>query len=334
MPAMRAFAPGRVNLIGDHTDYTGGWALPMAIEWGTTVEVERRGAQVELTSSAEPEPAVVDLDVADPRAVEPAWARYVAGVVAVLRPEVGAVGTVSTTLPVGAGLSSSASLEVAVALALGFEGTPHDLALACQQAEHLAVGVPCGVMDQLASAEGVEGHALLMDFAALEVTPVPMPAGVDVVVVHSGQARTLAGSAYAQRRAECEAAEAVIGPLRDASDFHLVGLDDPLLRRRARHVVTENRRVLDFADCLWMGDLTGAGRLMAASHASLAEDFEVSTPALDALVAELSAAPGVYGARLTGAGFGGCVVALADADSPVRGWRLHASRGASTTPAG
>ncbi|HJV08942.1 MAG TPA: galactokinase family protein, partial [Acidimicrobiales bacterium] len=202
---MRAFAPGRVNLIGDHTDYTGGWALPMAVEWGTTVEVERGGERVELTSSEEPAPAVVDLDVADPRSVEPAWARYVAGVVAVVRPQVGAVGTVSTTLPVGAGLSSSAALEVAVALALGFEGSPKELALACQRAEHLAAGVPSGVMDQLASALGQEGHALLMDFSSLEVVPVPMPAGVDVVVVHSGQSRALAGSAYAQRRAECEA---------------------------------------------------------------------------------------------------------------------------------
>ena len=328
-PAMRAFAPGRVNLIGDHTDYTDGWALPMAVEWGTTVEVERTGTRVELTSSEDEAPAVIDLDVADPRTVEPSWARYVAGVVAVLRPEVGAVGTVSSTLPVGAGLSSSAALEVAVALALGFEGTPLELALACQEAEHQASGVPSGVMDQLASVMGEEGHALLMDFSSLKVVPVPMPAGVDVIVVHSGEARALAGSAYADRRAQCEAAAEIIGPLRDATEFHIARLEDPVLRRRARHVVTENRRVLNFADCLVTGDLAGAGQLMAASHLSLAEDFEVSTPKLDALVAELTAVPGVYGARLTGAGFGGCVVALADASSPVRGWRLHPSRGAS-----
>jgi galactokinase len=328
MPTTRAFAPGRVNLIGDHTDYTGGWVLPMAVELGTTVEVTQGGPRVELTSSEEPGRAVVDLDVTDPRAVEPAWARYVAGVVAVVRPAEGATGTVSTTLPVGAGLSSSAALEVAVALALGFDGTPLELAQACQRAEHLASGVPSGIMDQLASVMGVEGHALLIDCSSLEVRPVPVPAGVDVVVVHSGQARALAGSAYAERRAQCEAAAAVIGPLREATVDDLARLDDPLLRRRARHVVTENRRVLDFAACLADGDLAGAGRLMAASHASLAGDFEVSTPALDALVAELSAAPGVYGARLTGAGFGGCVVALAEAASPVRGRRLHASGGA------
>jgi galactokinase len=183
-------------------------------------------------------------------------------------------------------------------------------------------------MDQLASVSGVDGHALLIDCGSFEVTPVPMPAGVDVVVVHSGQARALAGSAYAERRAQCEAAAEVVGPLREATVDDLARLDDPLLARRARHVVTENRRVLDFAACLRAGDPAGAGRLMAASHASLAGDFDVSTPALDALVAELSAVPGVYGARLTGAGFGGCVVALADAASPVRGWRLHPSAGA------
>ncbi len=329
MGKVRAFAPGRVNLIGDHTDYTGGWAMPVALEWGTTVEVSRGGRRVELTSSEDPEPAVVDLDVADPSAVEPAWARYVAGVVAVVRPREGATGTVSTTLPVGAGLSSSASLEVAVALALGFDGPPIDLALACQRAEHLASGVPSGVMDQLASVLGRPGHALLIDFSSLDVVPVPVPAGVDVVVVHSGQARALAGSAYAERRAQCEAAAAVIGPLREATVDDVARLDDELLRRRARHVVTENQRVLDFADALRAGDLEGAGRLMAASHASLAADFDVSTPVLDALVAELSAAPGVYGARLTGAGFGGCAVALADRDSPVGGWRLHPSGGAT-----
>jgi len=330
--AVTAFAPGRVNLIGDHTDYTGGFALPMAVELGTTVTVERGGRRVELRSSEEPEAAVVDLGVTEPGAVEPAWARYVAGVVAVLRPDEGATGTVSTTLPVGAGLSSSAALEVSVALALGFEGPPLDLAVACQQAEHLASGVPSGVMDQLASAAGVPGHALLVDCTSFQVVPVPLPAGLDVVVVHSGQARALAGSAYGERRAQCEAAAAVIGPLREASEADLARLDDDLLRRRARHVITENGRVLAFAHCLRAGELTEAGRLMAASHASLVTDFEVSTAALDALVAELSSVPGVYGARLTGAGFGGCVVALADASSPVRGWRLHPSGGATVTP--
>ncbi|MBW3573580.1 MAG: galactokinase [Actinobacteria bacterium] len=329
MATVRAHAPGRVNLIGDHTDYTGGLVLPMAIEWGTTVEVERGADRVELRSSAKQQPALIDLDVADPAAVEPAWARYVAGVVAVLRPRTGATGTVQTTLPVGAGLSSSASLEVAVALALGFEGTELELALACQEAEHLASGVPCGIMDQLASAAGVEGSALLIDCTSLVVTPVPVPDAVEVVVVDSGVSRTLAGSAYAERRAECEAAAQLLGPLREASLADVESLEDHVLRRRARHVVSENGRVLGFAELLAAGDVAAAGALMAASHASLRDDMEVSTPALDRLVGELSTTPGVYGARLTGAGFGGCVVALADPSSPVRGWRLHPSGGAT-----
>ncbi len=324
---VRAFAPGRVNLIGDHTDYTGGWALPMAVEWGTTVEARTGGSRVELSSGEAAGAAVMGLDMAEPRSVEPEWARYVAGVVAIVRPGQGMVGTVRTTLPVGGGLSSSAALEVSVALALGFDGPPRALALACQRAEHLASGVPSGVMDQLASVSGVAGHALLVDCTSLETTPVAMPAGLDVVVVHSGQSRALTGSAYAERRAECEAAAEVVGPLRDASTTDLAALDGTL-RRRARHVITENRRVLDFAACLRAGDLVEAGRLMGASHASLADDFEVSTPTLDALVEELCAVAGVYGARLTGAGFGGCVVALADPASPLRGWRLHPSDGA------
>ena len=188
---MRAFAPGRVNLIGDHTDHTGGLVLPMAIELGTTVEGRVGGSTVELRSDWSGEPAVVALDVTDPAAVEPAWARYVAGVVAELRPQSGFVGTVTTTLPVGAGLSSSAALEVAVALALGFDGPPLALAQLCQRAEQAASGVPCGIMDQLASAAGVDGHALRIDCTTLEVTPVPIPDDVDVLVVHSGQSRSL-----------------------------------------------------------------------------------------------------------------------------------------------
>ncbi len=328
MPVVQAHAPGRVNLIGDHTDYTGGLVLPMAIEWGTTVEVDHGGRRVELRSSVEPQPAVVDLAVAEPAAVWPPWARYVAGVVAVLRPTTGATGTVQTSLPVGVGLSSSAALEVAVALALGFEGSALELALACQRAEHVASGVPSGVMDQLVSAAGVAGHALLIDCTSLEVTPVVVPAEVEVVVVDSGASRTLAGSAYAERRADCEAAARLIGPLREASLADVATLDDELVRRRARHVVGENERVARFVHCLGSGDLATAGALMGASHASLRDDMEVSTPVLDRLVTELAGTPGVYGARLTGGGFGGAVVALAEPDSPVRGWRLHPSSGA------
>ena len=321
---VRAFAPGRVNLIGDHTDYTGGLVLPMAVDLGTTVVGERGGDAVRLSSADAAGSADVPLDVADPAAVSPAWARYVAGVVSVLRPSAGFEGAVTTTLPLGSGLSSSAALEVAVALALGFNGPPVDLALACQAAEQRASGVPCGVMDQLASAAGVAGHALLIDCSSLSVTPVALPDGVDVVVVHSGERRALAGSAYAERRAACEAAEAVVGPLRSASPGDVADLP------RARHVVSENRRVRDFAAALAAGDLRACGALMAESHRSLAEDFEVSTPALDALVEDLAGRPGVFGARLTGAGFGGCVVALAEPGAlpDTLGWHVRAVDGA------
>jgi galactokinase len=308
---VRAWAPGRVNLIGDHTDYTGGLAFPMAIELGTRVTGVRGGDRVKLRSEAEAEPVDLPLPLPDPATVEPAWGRYVAGVVAEVAPDTGFTGSVSSTLPVGAGLSSSAALELAVALAVGFEGSPLELARRCQAAEQRASGVPCGILDQLTSAAGVVGHGLLLDCTTLEITPVAMPDDVEVFVLNPGEPRSLAGSAYADRRAACEAAAALIGPLRQATLAAVEGLEDQLLRRRARHVVTENARVLAFTEALRSGDLATAGEAMWASHASLRDDFEVSTPGLDALVAALRETPGVHGARLTGAGFGGCVVALA-----------------------
>jgi galactokinase len=325
---VRAYAPGRVNLIGDHTDYTGGLVLPMAIDRGTTIVAERTGRRVVLESPDDPDPAVVDLNVSDPASVDPAWARYVAGVVATLRPGEGIVGAVRTDIPIGAGLSSSAALEVAVALALGFAGTPKETAILCQEAEQAASGVPCGVMDQLASVSGLAGHALLIDCTTLDVTPVAIPDGVEIVVIDSGQRRHLATSAYAERRRQCEEAEKQTGALRHATLNDVASIGDPVLQRRGRHVVTENGRVLAFAAALQTGDLLEAGRLMDESHASLAHDFEVSTPVVDELVAKVASTPGVYGARMTGGGFGGCVVALADARSPVGGWRLTASDGA------
>jgi galactokinase len=334
MTRVTARAPGRVNLIGDHTDYTGGLVLPMAIDRVTTVTLERGGRAVELTSASEPLPALVDIGVIEPAAVEPPWARYVAGIVAVLRPDAGGTGTVETQLPVGAGLSSSAALEVAVALALGFEGSALDLALVCQQAEHLAAGVPSGIMDQLASAAGVPGCALLIDCTSLEVTPVPLPESVEVVVVDSGERRALATSAYGERRRQCEEAAALIGPLRDASPEAAGDIGDPTLRRRARHVVTENLRVAAFARAVGAGDVAGAGALMTQSHASLRDDFEVSTPGLDRLVEQLGATDGVYGARLTGAGFGGCVVALAAPGAVDMGWKLRPAGGATVEVTG
>ncbi|HEX4905287.1 MAG TPA: galactokinase [Acidimicrobiales bacterium] len=327
---VRAHAPGRVNIIGDHTDYTGGLVLPMAIDLGTTVELDVGGDVVTLTSEAEADLARVPLDVEEPSSISPAWARYVAGVVAELRPAQGGTGTVRTTIPLGAGLSSSAALEVAVALALGFTGSPLELAECCQRAEQRASGVPCGIMDQLASAAGVDGHALLIDCRSLVVTPVLLPEDVAVVAVHSGQSRTLAGSAYADRRAGCEAAAHAIGPLRDAKLDDVARLVDGEQRRLARHVVTENGRVAAFAEALGRGDVDGAGALMYESHASLRDDFAVSTPVLDQLVERLRRVPGVHGARLTGGGFGGAVVALCERGVTIPGGMpLRPSAGAA-----
>ena len=343
--AVRAHSPGRVNLIGDHTDYNEGVALPMAIDLGTTVTFSPRGGpQVVLRAEGEPDPAVVDLHVPlDPgylQALEPRWARYVAAVVALVRPDAGGRGAVETTLPVGAGLSSSAALEVATALALGFEADPVVMARTCQRAEHAATGVPSGLMDQLVVTAARPGCATMIDFAGLSIEHVPMPEGAEVVVVHSGERRSLDQSGYAARQHECEAAAYRLGPLGRVEPEAVLALPDPVLRRRARHVVTECDRVRWVAAALRTGDLAEAGRLMIASHDSLARDFEVSTPALDQLVAWLVTQPGVHGARLTGAGFGGCVVALTEpgaldlAQLRTPAWRVVAAGGASVSRGG
>ncbi len=324
-----AFAPGRVNLIGEHTDYTGGLALPLAIDLGTTVVGRSTNEPtVVLRSADEPDEACVPLDIDDPVGVTPSWARYVAGIVHELTPARGFRGEVTTTVPIGRGLSSSAALELAVALALGFDGPSTALAELAQRGEHLASGVPCGLMDQLASASGIDGHALLMDFTDGSVEPVRVPDGVAIVVVHSGERRTLVGSAYADRRASCEAAARAVGPLREASLAAVATIADPVVRRRARHVVTENERVRRVVDALRSGDIEAVGTLMVESHESLRVDFEVSTTALDALVDRLVATPGVHGARLTGAGFGGCAVALTEPGALDEGWTVRPSAGA------
>lgn len=311
--SVEAFAPGRVNLIGDHTDYTGGLAMPMAIDFGTGISFRRDPdlSRVELRSSLEDEPAAVPLSVTSVEAasLRPDWARYVAGVVAEVAPRWGGRGGVTSSLPRGAGLSSSASFEIALALALGAAPTL-DTALACQRAEHAATGVPTGPLDQIAVTVAREGHAVMLDCGTLCYEHVAVPDDAEIVVCHSGHARSLAESAYARRRRECEMAEALIGPLSRATLLDVAAIADPLLRRRARHVVTENRRVCDFADALSSAALDEAGKLMSESHESLAGDFEVTVPALDDLVSFLQSRRVVLGARMTGAGFGGCAVAL------------------------
>ena len=326
-----ARAPGRVNLIGDHTDYTGGLVFPMAVDRWTEIRFDRAD-RVELTSADEAEPVSLPLDVPDPTIVTPHWGRYVAGVVSEMRPAAGIRGHVTTTIPIGGGMSSSHALEVAVALALGFDGSVVELAQLTQRAENRASGVPTGIMDQFAIAGGVAGHALLMDCGALTIDPVPLPDDVEVVVRFVAH-RTLVGSAYADRVAECAAAEREVGPLRAASVDAVAEIADPTVRRRALHVVQENQRVRDFAAALRAHDLAGAGRLMVASHESLRDLYDTSTPVMDAAVAELCATPGVYGARMTGGGFGGCVVALTRPSALHQGWGVRAVDGAAVVDA-
>jgi galactokinase len=327
---IRVLAPGRVNLIGDHTDYTGGLVLPMAIDRYTEVTGWREGDRVRLHSTDEADEVDLPLDVPHPAEVQPAWGRYVAGVVSELRPATGFHGSVSTDIPIGAGLSSSAALEVAVALALGHHGDVLDLARTCQRAEQRASGVPCGIMDQLCVAAGVEDHALLIDCHTLDIEPVPVPRDVEVVVQFVAH-RTLVGSPYADRVAECAAAEAAIGPLRSASTADASRIDDPVIRLRALHVTQENQRVRDFAAALRAHDMAEAGRLMLESHRSLAQQYHTSNHQMDAAVEALRATPGVHGARMTGGGFGGCVVALAEPGALLHGWVVRAVDGARSS---
>jgi galactokinase len=318
VPVVRA--PGRVNLIGDHTDYQEGFCLPMAIDREVVVRAGPRADGLVVVRS-DARDGIVELPAdgsADPRAVDPQWGRSVAAVLRLVgadgRPPIGFDADVTSTVPVGSGLSSSAAFAVAMVITAseigGLTTPPRSIAAIAQSAEQTATGVPCGIMDQMASVFGRAGHALLLDCRSLDIEAVPLPPSVTVVVVHTGVARRLEDSAYGERRAACEAAAARlgVGTLRDAL-LDDVG-DDPF----ARHVVSENQRVLDFVGGLRAGDLDRCGQLMRASHASLRDDFRVSTPELDALVDALVRA-GAYGARLTGAGFGGCAVGLVPTDA-------------------
>jgi galactokinase len=311
---LRFRAPGRVNLIGDHTDYNDGFVLPIAIDRECVVAARMsdtiRVKSVELGESVE-----LPADGGSVESIDSAWGRLVAAVVDELsslgRPPVGMDAVVTSDVPIGAGLSSSAAFEVACALSLAgiadWRAGPAALAVACRNAEERATGVPCGVMDQLIALTGMEGCAQLIDCRTLETKPVRLPERMAVLVVHSGQERTLAASGYEERRRACEALASKLGipALRDATLAQVA--DEPL----GRHVVTENQRVLDAVPALDRNDLESFGRLMIESHQSLRDDYGVSTPELDALVEALVEA-GALGARLTGAGFGGAVVAACD----------------------
>jgi galactokinase len=312
-------APGRVNLIGGHVDYHEGWVIPMAIDREVVVGVRPRhdGRVVVRSLDLDGIVAIAADGSDDVRQVTPAWGRVVAAVARMLdeagRPRVGADIAVATTLTIGGGLSSSAAFEVAIALALcdvaGHSLSAREVARVGQHAEFLATGVPCGVQDQMAALCGVADHALLLDCREFTIDALAIPSHVQTLIVHSGVPRTLEGSPYAARRAEGEAVAAALGlrALRDATIEQV--RDAP----RGRHVVSEMQRVLAFADALKAGEVDTLGRLMLAGHASLRDDMQVSTPELDALV-ECLVDSGAYGARLTGGGFGGCVVALVPVD--------------------
>jgi galactokinase len=329
-------APGRVNLIGEHTDYNDGFVLPVAIDRSVVVAVGRRndGVLRSWSTGGAADPVTRDVAKLGP-GMSSGWSAYVEGVAWVLReegvPVTGADVVVHADLPAGAGLSSSAALESAVGLALtdlaGGPGGPAPrvaLALAGQRAETEVVGMPCGLMDQMAVLCGRAGHALFFDTRTLETEQVPFDpaaAGLRLLVIDTRVKHALAGSPYAERRRACERAAAILGvpALRDATlaDVETAAGDgrlDEVTFRRARHVVTENSRVLEVVDLLRRGDPAAIGPALAGSHASLRDDYEVSCPELDVAV-EAAVAAGAVAARMTGAGFGGSALALAPADS-------------------
>jgi galactokinase len=320
-------APGRVNLIGEHTDYNDGFVLPAAIDRLVLVAAGRRaGGRLRLWSLQTGPPADLELAGIGPGKVG-GWAAYPAGVAWALGQAgvelAGADLVVDGDVPAGSGLSSSAALECATATALAdLGGAGLDrvaLAGLARRAENEVVGVPSGVMDQMVSMLGRAGHALFLDTRSLGTEQVPLPleaAGLCLLVIDTRAGHRLVDGAYADRRAACEAAAAVLGvpALRDATpaqvEQHATALGDPG-RRRARHVVTENARVLAAVELLRAGDLDRLGPLLAASHASLRDDYEVSSPELDTAV-EAAVAAGAVGARMTGAGFGGSAIALVE----------------------
>jgi galactokinase len=343
-PDLIVRSPGRVNLIGEHTDYNDGWALPIALDVGTDVAARRRDDRI-LRIAAPQLAATDEMPVDDLRPRHGSeWTRYVRGIAALLRETgcqlPGADVLIEGDLPIGAGLSSSASLELAVAVAFaalaGHQVDGVALARLGQRVENEIVGVRSGIMDQLAIALGVAGHALRIDCRSLETEAVRIPPGVRILVLDSAVPRTLAGSAYNQRRSECDAAlrtlQAVDPSLQALRDVTAGLLSEEGWRltdvqlRRARHVVTEDQRVLDAVAALQRGDVDHFGQLLTDSHLSLRNDYEVSSPGLDTLVEIAARTPGVLGARLTGAGFGGCVIALVTTDHADRAVMTIAER--------
>lgn len=313
-------APGRVNLIGEHTDYNDGFVMPVALSFATTIAAAPRDDGLLVIRSLDFEEEVsYQLDHPDDRPVGH-WSDYVRGVAVVGRRQGlslrGATLLLRGDVPMGAGLSSSASLEVATALALlslsQLTLSRPDIALLCQRAENEFVGMRCGIMDQFISACGQKGHAMLLDCRSLTTRALPLPTDAQIVICNSMVRHELTGGEYNDRRQACEQGALRLGvpALRDATPDAVESIEDDLLRRRCRHVVSENLRVERAAEALTRGDFSEFGRLMYLSHESLRTDYEVSCPELDMLVDLARSLPGVYGSRMTGGGFGGCTVSL------------------------
>jgi len=321
-PVLIVRAPGRVNLIGEHTDYNDGFVLPMAIDRAVWIALRPRSDRRVVGHSLDLDQPV-EFSLKSVRDEAAGWGEYLKGIAWALQDEgytlQGWEGVVAGDVPVGAGLSSSAALEMAAARAFAATSDlpwdPAAMAKLGQRAENEWVGVNCGIMDQMISAAGVAGHALLIDCRSLETQPVPLPPGAAVVVLDTATRRGLVDSAYNERRAQCEAAARFFGlpALRDVSAGQFQAraheLDD-VVRRRARHVVTEDGRTLQAVEAMRRGDAVEMGRLMDESHVSLRDDFEVSSDELNGMVACAQRQDACYGARMTGAGFGGCAVAL------------------------
>lgn len=323
-------APGRVNLIGEHTDYNDGFVMPVAIPLATRVAIApTAGRAVTVYSENFAESATLDLDDSDPRP-RGNWSDYVRGVIVMLDRTCGDLQGANLLMagdvPLGSGLSSSAALEVAVATALlansGHAMDKTNIARLCQRAENEFAGARCGIMDQFASCQARANHAILLDCRSVEARYLALPDNLALVVCNTMVKHAHSAGEYNRRREECELAvrtlsrfRADIIALRDATldDLAQFGAAlDPTILRRARHVVTENARALDAAAALDREDAVGFGRLMGESHRSLRDDFEVSCAELDAMVDFASRIEGVYGSRMTGGGFGGCTVSLVD----------------------
>ncbi|WP_437328926.1 galactokinase [Sorangium sp. So ce381] len=315
-------APGRVNLIGEHTDYSGGYVLPTAIPQKTRVELAPRDDRLIQVATANVDGGAQLSFRAGEEARRGLWLDYVQGITAVLRSRGASIpgfdARIESTVPLGSGLSSSASLLVALARALrtmlGLSIDDVEIARIAHAAEHDFVGAPVGTMDQMAASLADESTALFIDTRTLAFERIPLPAEAELLVIDSGVAHQHASGDYKTRRAECERAAAALGvpQLRDVDatvEPRIASLPSPL-DRRARHVVTENARVLAAVAALRAGDLGRLGELFDASHRSMRDDFEVSVPAVDDLVESARAQPDVFGARLTGGGFGGAIVAL------------------------